>query len=86
MYLSPTHQKVQLAVQVGVDEPLGCRDGRLPRPQAPGLPEGVGAGAASVLFSFSLFQFYILKTELAVGKAWRAFRSNFPEQLVLSMR
>lgn len=48
---------------------LGPGRGNFPTPQAPGLPEGIGAAAAFVLFSFSLFQLYILKTELAVGKA-----------------
>lgn len=67
--LPPTRRPSWLS-GLGVDAPLrppGC--GNFPRPQAPGLPEGARAGAAFVLFSFSLFQLYILKTELAVGKA-----------------
>lgn len=65
--LPPTRRHSWLS-GLGVDEPLRPGDGSFPTPQAPGLPEGNGAGAAFVLFSFSLFQFYIFKKELAVGK------------------
>lgn len=67
--LPPTRRPSWLS-GLGVDAPLRPGHGNFPTPQAPGLPEGTGAAAAAfVLFSFSLFQFYILKTELAVGKA-----------------
>lgn len=56
--LPPTRRRSWLS-GLGVDEPLRLGDGSFPTPQAPGLPEGNRAAAAFVLFSFSLFQFYI---------------------------
>lgn len=60
-----------------VDESPGHRDGSFPTLQAPGLPEANWA-AASVLFSFSLFQFYVFKNRVGSWKGLKGFSQQFP--------
>lgn len=81
--LPPTRER-SWPFRLGVDAPPGCRDGRFPSPGS-GSSRGSRSWCCFCFVFLFTFPVYILKTELAVRKGWRAFHSNFPERLVLSV-
>lgn len=73
--LPPTRRPSWLS-GLGVDAPLRPGRGNFPTPQAPGLPEGTGAAAASVfLFTFPVLHF---KNRVGSWKSLKGFSQQAP--------